>query len=161
GRQRWRTVRTKQEAIDGREAVRSKIRGGERIAPSKQTFGDYADRWLLNQSHLRASTSALYSTNLKVHLRPRYGRRPLQSNNVDDVETLVSELAAGVRLTVVGGRTERGKGRPLAPNSVRGVLILFGQILDDAVLKGALSANPVRRLQSKHKPTPEPRAFPD
>jgi hypothetical protein len=49
GRQRWRTVDRLQEARELRAELVSKVKHGERVAPSKITLIEYADEWLERQ----------------------------------------------------------------------------------------------------------------
>src|SRR5688572_9102846 len=84
GRQRWRTVAKLQEARDLRAELVAKVNRGEAVSPSKVTFGDFADTWLERQKgRLRPTTHSLYETYLRVHLKPRFGRRRMQSISVD------------------------------------------------------------------------------
>jgi integrase len=160
GKQRWETVRTLKEARDGRAKIRSRILGGERVAPTRMTFGEYADRWLEQQTRLRASTHSLYSTYLRVHLKPRFGRRPMQSITVDDVAGLIAEMEKGIRYELVEGRTTAVEGKPLAANSIRGVLLVLGRVFGAATRAGLVPANPVRRLEKEERPKVERRLFP-
>ena len=57
GRRRWKTVEGGlREAEAAREEVRGRLRRGEKVAPSKISFGDFADTWLAEQTNLRPRT---------------------------------------------------------------------------------------------------------
>lgn len=52
-----------------------------------------ADAWLAGQvAELRLATQAIYSNAIETHLRPRWGRRRLDTITVEDVAGLVREL---------------------------------------------------------------------
>src|SRR5436190_1965659 len=98
GRQRWRTVSTLKEARDLRADLVSKVNRGELVAPSKLTLGEYADEWLDRQEpRLRPKTHDLYSSYLRLHIKPRLGRQRLQSITVEDVASLIAEMQKGIR----------------------------------------------------------------
>lgn len=97
GRQRWRRV--KGGLMAARE-LRDKLlaaRGRRERPPGdpRISFGDAADHWLDKQvSGLRPATQAIYRSAVDVHLRPRWGRRRLDSIEPDDAADLVRELRA-------------------------------------------------------------------
>lgn len=97
GRQRWRTIhggvlaaRAERDAILGAKGK------GERVQPNPRLrFDEAADRWLAEQvADLRESTRDIYRRSVDLHLRPRWGRRRLDSITVDDAARLVRELRA-------------------------------------------------------------------
>ncbi|HTA98821.1 MAG TPA: tyrosine-type recombinase/integrase, partial [Solirubrobacteraceae bacterium] len=95
GWQRWRTV---DGGITAARAARDDVLGrkgrGERVQPNPRLrFGEAADAWLAGQvAELRPATQAIYSNAIKTHLRPRWGRRRLDTITVEDVAALVREL---------------------------------------------------------------------
>ena len=95
GRQRWRTV---DGGITAARAARDDVLGrkgrGERVQPNPRLrFGEAADAWLVGQvAELRPATRAIYSNAIETHLRPRWGRRRLDTITVEDVAGLVREL---------------------------------------------------------------------
>jgi integrase len=95
GRQRWRTV---DGGITAARAARDDVLGrkgrGERVQPNPRLrFGEAADAWLAGQvAELRPATRAIYSNAIETHLRPRWGRRRLDTITVEDVAGLVREL---------------------------------------------------------------------
>lgn len=161
GRQRWRTVEKLQEARDLRAELVSKVNRGERVAPSKITLTEFADAWLATQeARLRPTTHSLYSTYLRLHVKPRFGKRQLQSITVDDVAALVGEMQQGVRYIERDGRLAKETGKPFAAWTIRGVLVVLGRVLGSAVCNGTIAANPVRRLEKGERPRVERREFP-
>lgn len=97
GKQRWKRVHG---GITAARAERDAILGakgkGEVVKPNpKLRFDDAADKWLTEQvSNLRPATQSGYGSAVNVHLRPRWGRRRLDTFTVDDVARLVRELRA-------------------------------------------------------------------
>ena len=100
GRQRWRTV---EGGITAARTIRNDVLArkgkGERVQPNpKLRFGEAADAWLADQvADLRPATQVTYRNAVETHLRPRWGRRRLDSISVDEVAALVRELRAGGR----------------------------------------------------------------
>src|SRR5262249_12900842 len=98
GRQRWRTVEGgKSAARTIRDDLLARKGKGERVQPNpKLRFDEAADAWLAGQvADLRPATQAIYRNAIDNHLRPRRGRRRLDSIAVEDVAALVRELRAG------------------------------------------------------------------
>src|SRR5438128_10183771 len=66
-RQRWRTVATLRQARDLRAELVSKVNRGERVAPSRVTLSEFADRWLeLQETRLRPKTHEQYKAYLRL-----------------------------------------------------------------------------------------------
>src|SRR5438046_2031317 len=78
GKQRWRSIeggiREAEAALDN---LRDRMRKGERVLPSRVTFGEYAETWLDAQSQLRPRTRQAYRWALDKHLFPRFEHRRL------------------------------------------------------------------------------------
>jgi integrase len=107
GRQRWRSV---DGGIMAARAARDDVLGrkgrGERVQPNPRLrFGDAADAWLAGQvAELRPATQAIYTNAIETHLRPRWGRRRLDSITVEDVAEMVRDLrrAGKAEWTIAG-----------------------------------------------------------
>ncbi|MGB0094532.1 MAG: tyrosine-type recombinase/integrase, partial [Solirubrobacteraceae bacterium] len=97
GRQRWSRV---DGGITAARTIRNDVLArkgkGERVQPNpKLRFGAAADAWLGGQvADLRPATQATYANAVETHLRPRWGRRRLDSITVEEVAALVRELRA-------------------------------------------------------------------
>jgi integrase len=97
GRQRWRVVQGGITAArNERDAILGDKGRGKHVQPNPRlTFGEAADKWLADQvAELRRTTQANYRNSIENHLRPRWGRRRLDSITVDEVARLVRELRA-------------------------------------------------------------------
>ena len=93
------------------------------------TFGAYAKSWLASQVH-RPSTAAQFETNLRCHVLPHLGHRPLGG-------ICTSELQAWVK----------GRSEVLSPSSVRGVHHLVVAIFSAAVADRLISSSPAVGLK--------------
>jgi integrase len=126
GIQRWRTV---DGGIMAARAMRDELlarrgRGEVVTRESRLRFGDAADRWLSGPVlDLRESTQSGYRNAVEQHLRPRYGKRRLDSITADDLAWLVREMRQSGRseatiLVVLGvtGRIYRFAARRLGWN---------------------------------------------
>jgi integrase len=108
GKQRFKTL-PPGTTLTGARAERDALIGargkGERIVPSPRlTFEAAATRWLAEQvCELRPATRAIYESNLRLHVLPRWGRMRLDMIEPADVARLVRELRAD-------GKAERSIG---------------------------------------------------
>jgi integrase len=141
GKLRFKTVEGGvMDAVHYRAELVGKINKGERIAPSKVTFGDYAQEWYeglaVRAKPLRPRTREAYRYHLDKHLLPRFERRKITSISTDDVARLVGELQeAGF-----GGWT------------IHGTLTTLSGLMGKAARKGLIASNPVRGLERDERP---------
>jgi integrase len=143
---RRRGYRTEREAQQALTEILRELDRGSYVAPDlSTTLQDYAEQtWLpaLQVRHRRPSTLESYRRNLRVHVFPRLGRRPLAKVGVGDLDRLYADLLAGA-----------GCRRPLSPRTVRYVHTILHGLFAHAVLKGYLATNPCKRADA-----PGPRA---
>jgi integrase len=136
GKRRWAIVHG---SLDDAEAKRAELRlrrrRGERIAPTRQTFEQYAWEWLERQP-CRDRTREKYSWALRRHLNPYFGRRQLDQISVDDVAAFIAAMSSkGLR-----GSTTLSALRPLS------------RILSHAARRGAIPVNPCSQLERGERP---------
>lgn len=96
GRRCWQTVPghdNLNEAECHLVVVKRKLQCGQQAAPSGRTFDELAVEWLA-QLRVGERTHERYESNLRIYLRPRFGRRPAQEITVDDVAQLIVEMEA-------------------------------------------------------------------
>ena len=137
GKLRFRTVVGNLEAAKAaRSEVVSKLHRGERVAPTKQTFGVWAEEWLAALNR-RPRTIAHRRYALDKHLLPRFKNRKLGEITTDDVARLVAEMqrAGYAGLTITG------------------TLSALSGCLDRAKRRGLIPANPVRELSRDERPS--------
>lgn len=137
GRQRWRTVDGGVTAAAAARAdVQARMRRGERVVSSKITFAELAATWLKQVIGIRQSSWRWYESALRRHVLPSIGRMRVSEITVDDVAQLVADLQrAG-----------------FAGTTIANVLVPVGRILDHAVRRGLIPANPVRGLERHERP---------
>jgi integrase len=139
GRRRWQTVPgfdNLDEAEATLEEIKGKKRRGERVAPSKLSFDELADRWSA-QLTVGERTREQYDANLRLYLRPRFGRRPAHSISADDVVALIAEMQ------------RKGK----AAWTIRNVLTTFSSLYTWASGRRKLvTRNPVGELERGERP---------
>lgn len=128
---------TEKDALTRQAELRGKVARGERVAPSKVTFADFADQWLERaKTSLSPKTVETYTWALEKQLKPRLGRRKLSDISVDDVALLVEQM--------------RKEGRKAW--TIRGALTPLSRVMAHAVRQGLLTANPVRGLEKNERP---------
>jgi integrase len=142
GRQRWKVVpgglRDAEAAL---EEVRSRLRRGERVAPTKKTLEETAHDWLEGRSDLRAGTLENYRWAMERHVNPRLGSRKVSDVTEDDIAALIASM-----------RSEGYQGW-----TVRAVLTPLGGVLAHAERRGLIGTNPMRRLHRGERPRIAPR----
>src|SRR4051794_30182138 len=91
-KQRWVSgFRTIREAQDARADVLKRLRRGERVAPIKMTFAEFAAQWLESQTGLRPSSRARYEWAI-AHLVSYFGRMKLADISEDAVAHVVADM---------------------------------------------------------------------
>jgi integrase len=138
GRRRWQAVPGHDNLDDAQAAltrINHKLHRGERVAPSKQTFDQLADQWL-TQLRVGERTHERYDSNLRNHLRPRYGTRRAQTITVDDVARLIVEL------------DDKGK----KGWTIRNTLTTLSSLYSWAKRRGFVANNPVVDLEARERP---------
>ena len=94
GRSRQLRFDTRGQAKDHLATVRTKGIEGSYIAPERGriTFGSWCDEWWTTKVDLRARTLARYERDLRLHIRPRFDRRPLAKITKTEVQAWVAEM---------------------------------------------------------------------
>lgn len=104
----------------------------ERPEPLKQngvpTFKVYAEEWFRTYKEpiLKPTTLKGYRSNLKTHLYPAFGEKPLNEISTDDVQRFLNEREG------------------LARNTVHTMFVLLSEIMDSAYEDRLIPANPAR-----------------
>jgi integrase len=111
---------------------------GERDTDPRLTFGAAAERWLAGPvSEFGDSTRESYERAVRVHLRPRYGTRRLDSIDTEEVARLIREL--------------RSQG--YADATIEGILLPLRSVYQYAVRRLYWTGvNPVAGLERSEKP---------
>jgi integrase len=97
------------------------------------TFAKYAKRWLEShvQPNLKPSTAESYEGIVNVHLRPRFGKLPLEKIIRKSIKEYLDEL-------VSKGEQSR--------NTIKNIFAILRAMLSHAVEDDLLSSNPAMRL---------------
>lgn len=95
GRPRQLRFDTKGHAKDHLATVRTKGIEGSYIAPERGrlSFGAWCDEWWATKVDLRARTLARYERDLRLHIRPRFDRRPMAKITKTEVQAWVAQDA--------------------------------------------------------------------
>lgn len=115
GRRRWQTVDGGlKEARSALRKVHTRKERGERVAPSKLRFEDFARAWHDSQTHLRRTTRDTYDSHLRNHLFPRMGHLRLHDVTEDTILALLAAMrkdgksaATQKAVLIVLGRSSR------------------------------------------------------
>jgi integrase len=171
GKQVWQTVAGGVTAAQAALTdVKDRKNKGERIAPNPRlTFGQAAEAWFEAQaSNLRPATRDVYRSHLDTHLLPAFGRRRLDSLEVDDVARFVAKMGTPGYRQETEQRTQ-GQGRRTGRRSaavesgyrawtIRGALTVAGRVFDYAQRRMRWSGqNPVRLLDNGERPRSDQR----
>jgi len=151
GKQRQESFRTKQAALKAQaERKADRLRGLARDEDkARDSFGSYADTWLdLKRTDVRARTIEGYEKDLRVHVLPVFGSKPVGKISRSDVLAWVETMKA-----------KRLAGHSLSPRTIKAAHKRLEQVLGLAVLDGAIHFNaatgvPLPRLHAKAPKTP-------
>jgi integrase len=118
--------------------VKSDVARGEYVDPrlARARFRDWADEWLATTSHLRPKTRAGYEGDLRVHVLPAFGDRPVGSIQQVDVRRFVSDMVANGS----------------APGTLRNARKVLRLVLATAEGSGAIRGNPCNGVRVPASP---------
>jgi integrase len=140
GVRRFKTVPGNlEDAQAALDEIRSRLRRGERIAPSRVTVAELAPIWLASQGQLRARTREKYEGAIRLYIVPLLGHLKVSQVTEDHVVALIHSMQ------------QRGK----APWTIRGVMTPLGRLLGYAVRRGYLASNPMGKLERGERPAIE------
>jgi integrase len=177
GRQVWQTINGGISAARAALAdVQARKGRGEKIVPNPRLrFEEAAEAWFAAQaSNLRPSTRDVYRSHLDTHLLPAFGRRRLDSLDVDDVARLVARMGTPeyraeveqrirAELDQRAGRRGRARRRRELESgyrawTIRGTLTVAGRVFEYAQRRMRWSGqNPVRMLDHGERPRSDQR----
>ncbi len=122
-------------ARDAKRRLTERIERGE-VRHTKETFGSFWERWLARRKpYLEPSTYSAYEIDGRKRLLPVLGASPLSSVGVDQVRSLIADLAEHVGAGEVSAKTV---------NNTLGTLVVC---LNAAVEDGLIAANPAQRVE--------------
>ena len=115
--------------------------------PLQTTFKEYAQEWLASLT-LANSTIQGYEKNLRNHVLPTLGDKPLESITAKDIEYLYIELRSK------GRKDGKDFGGVLSENTINKVHQNLRKILDLAVEDGLILTNPAKQKRIVKPPSP-------
>lgn len=143
GKQRWKTFTKKREAEDFLDHYSTDVRDGTYREIKKATFDEYASLW--RQTHLipqnfKPSTYNSYCCILDRHLKPELGHYPMTAIGAQEINTLIARL-------LKGDMTAEKPKKPVSKKTVRNVLNLLSEILNNARSEGYLKFSPMTDIE--------------
>lgn len=136
GRQRKRAAETLTQARDLKASLRTDVRRGEYRDASRETFADYAPRWIdtyqgRTSRGIQAHTIADYRSYLERYAVPYFGKLRLAEITPQDIKAFAAAVGQGA----IEGRTHKG-------SSVRAILAPLKALFADAFEEGLIRGNP-------------------
>lgn len=133
GKQHMRSFGRKLDAENFLTGLRADLMRGSYVDPreGKVTLRSYAEqRWLPAQLHLRPNSASRYASDVRTHIVPMLGGRPLGALRRPDCTAFVAALVA----------------KPLAASTVHTVYAVLRSLMQSAVDDGLIAANPCARV---------------
>ena len=121
--------------------TRAKVEAGSFVRPQRMTLAEWVDEWLpVLRTQVRRQTYESYERNLRLHVLPTLGARPMQSIKAAELTTLYARL-------LVSGRVDHRGGEGLSARSVAYLATILGKCLEAAVRGELIASNPARRAE--------------
>ncbi|MEH2935803.1 site-specific integrase [Acutalibacter sp. JLR.KK004] len=143
GKQRQRSItgKTQQEVAQKLRQLTAEIDNGTYREPSKMTVGEWLDTWqeqYLND--LKPLTKEMYATAVRIHLKPAFGMKKLDTLLPIDIQQFYNSLMQGEK--------------PLSAKTIKNIHGIFHRALQQALDLGYLRNNPANpcRLPRVEKP---------
>ena len=133
GEQRTKTFDRRVDAERYLTTIESSKLTGSYVDParSRVTVGEWADRWLAGQAHLKPTTRERYAGIVRKLIRPRWGTTRIADVTHADVQGWVTKLS-----------------RNAEPATVRKIHRVLSLVLTLELRDGRLTRNPRRRHQA-------------
>lgn len=149
GRKRLRSESfdSKSAAEARRAALEDDIRSGRYIDPShaRKPFSEAAEAWINGHKNIKGGTEHRYRRELRMYVLPRWKDTPLADIGKADIDSWVTDLAAGKAPHEYLREKIPAK---LSPSSLEHIVqVVFGAVLRNAVQEGWLSRNPAARVE--------------
>lgn len=153
GRQRTKSFKRLQEALDFQAQTKRAVRTGDFVDPtdSKTPFGEWAEKYLAQKLNIGRRTRDKYRESLDNHLLPVFAKMALGSITADHVQEWVVQLS----------RTEHLPGQTYAAETIRGHYALFAAIMKRAVARGLIAKSPCVEIELPEVVRTERRYLPE
>lgn len=137
------TFKTKAEARAYLAAYRHQVEEGtwRKSKSGEQLFGPFALRWFeSHQASLKETTSVKYETNLRVHILPTFGNKPLNKiKSIDVNEWITTQIKSG-----------------LAPASIKYNHACLRMVMNEALRSELIERNPCQFTKLPRNNSKEP-----
>jgi integrase len=144
-----KTFKKKKDADAYHDSVRTDVRAGVHVSPSKSiTVKEAADLWIKasEANSLERTTVDQYRQHLEFHINPHIGRMKLTDFNAHAVRTFEDKLKSEVL-----DKPDRLRGKKRSPAMIRKILVSLGSLLADAHERGLVAHNAVRDLRRNRR----------
>lgn len=134
GREHAKGFERKADANAWLDTATASLQQGTHVAPSagKGTVGEYGERWLSANGHVKATTDATRRFTWPAHVEPRWGHLAVREVKTSDIRSWVAEMVAA------------GAGVPTIENA----LGALRQALEIAVEDRQIAVNPCLRVKA-------------
>lgn len=131
--QRSITGKTQKEVSQKLKAATASIDAGTYTAPCKMTVGEWLDIWMTEYlGNVKPGTASVYSSVIKMHLKPGLGAIRLDALNAHTIQGLYNRLL----------NPKEGNVPTLSPKSIRNAHGILHKALNQAILNGYIHTNP-------------------
>ena len=117
-------------------------RRSERFVDAPYTLSAVAEAWI-SQMQVKETTRERYSRDVRVHLEPALGTRPLDKVTTREIVAFFETLRDS------GGRGNTNSGHPLSYSSLCGIYTVLRQMYQWALIKGLATESPLARLDRR------------
>mgnify|MGYP006414497257 FL=1 len=121
---------------------RNEQRRRERFVDAPYTLSAVAEAWI-SQMQVKETTRERYGRDVRVHLEPTLGTRPLDKVTTKEIVAFFETLRHS------GGRGNTNRDQPLSYSSLCGIYTVLRQMYQWALIKGLATESPLARLDRR------------
>ena len=146
-RERSESFAKKTDAEARRTSLENSLRENSYTSPevAAMTVADAVEAWVNSKKSPKEGSRTTYRDRINNYILPRWGKTRLSAVRRADVDMWVSALQDG---TAPRGEGVRGAQQPLAPATIKGVLVPFNAALGLSVREGWIRRNPASRIET-------------
>ena len=133
---------TQEDAALALALHRNQQRKREYFVDAPYTLTAVAEAWI-SQMQVKETTRERYARDVRVHLEPTLGNRPLEKVTTREVVGLFEGFRAS------GGRGNTNHGQPLSYSSLCGIYTVLRQMYQWALIKGLATESPLAHLDRR------------
>lgn len=146
-RERSQSFKKKPDAEAHQTFVENSLRENSYTSPeiAAMTVAEAVEAWMSSKQNPGEASRSTYRDRIDNYVLPRWGNTRLSAVRRTDVDTWVSALQDGSAPRREG---VRGPQQPLAPATIKGVLVPFNAALGLSVREGWIRRNPASRIET-------------